>query len=164
MHAQIIWQLPILFRPMDNMTSWQSGWANHWCQLKTHFIGGWQIENCIHVFPEWPWISIWFLVHYFVLPSLDSSTDNYSATAVNIEWSFSHGRILINHLRNRLRSSSICALMCFGDWCHVGLSLDAKMAAALHANAAGDNKKDKAKEVKDGWRFACIFLPVSLVG
>ena len=40
--------------------------------------------------------------------------------------------------------------MCFGDWSHVQLSSDAEMAAALRANAAGDNKKGKAKEVKDG--------------
>lgn len=78
------------------------------------------------------------------------STDNYSATAVDVERSFSRGRILINHLRNRLRPASICALMCFGDWCRVQLASDAEMAAALHANAAGENKKGKAKEVNDG--------------
>ena len=87
---------------------------------------------------------------------------DYLATAVDVERSFSRGWILINHLRNCLQSASICALMCFGDWCHVQLVSDAEMAAALSANAAGEKKKGKAKE-KDGWRFACIFPPVPLV-
>lgn len=33
-----------------------------------------------------------------------------------VERSFSRGRILISHLRNRLRGNTIQALMCFGDW------------------------------------------------
>lgn len=39
------------------------------------------------------------------------------ALSVAVEHSFSCGRILISHLRNRLRANTICALMCFGDWC-----------------------------------------------
>lgn len=42
--------------------------------------------------------------------------DNYVVTAVPVERSFSRGRILIPHLRNRLRGPTIQALMCFGDW------------------------------------------------
>lgn len=39
-----------------------------------------------------------------------------TASAVSVERSFSRGRILISHLRNRLRAFTIRALMCFGDW------------------------------------------------
>ena len=53
------------------------------------------------------------------------------ATAVDAEQSFSHGRILISHLRNRLRASSIRALMCFGDWCRQQLVSDTELTAAL---------------------------------
>ncbi|KAJ3963767.1 hypothetical protein EV361DRAFT_813054, partial [Lentinula raphanica] len=34
---------------------------------------------------------------------------------------FSQGRILIPHLRNRLRADTIQALMCFGNWSHQDL-------------------------------------------
>lgn len=40
----------------------------------------------------------------------------HTATSVAVERTFSRGRILIPHLRNRLRAVTIQALMCFGDW------------------------------------------------
>lgn len=38
------------------------------------------------------------------------------ASSVAVERTFSRGRILISHLRNRLQAETIRALMCFGDW------------------------------------------------
>ena len=73
-------------------------------------------------------------------------TNFHSATAVDVERSFSRGRILINHLRNRLRTASIRALMCFGDWCRLQLVTDSNLAAALHANTAAEKKKLEASE------------------
>ena len=71
--------------------------------------------------------------------------------AVDVERSFSHGRILISHLCNRLRGSSIRALMCFGDWCRHQLVSDSELAAALRSNAVStENKKDgKGKEIEE---------------
>jgi len=43
------------------------------------------------------------------------------ASTVSVERSFPRGRILISHLRNRLRSDTIHALMCFGDWLRLDL-------------------------------------------
>ena len=43
------------------------------------------------------------------------------ASTVATERSFSRGRILLSHLRNRLRATTVRALMCFGDWCRLGL-------------------------------------------
>jgi len=55
----------------------------------------------------------------FIFFSLCSWTQICSAIAVEVEHSFSHERILIGHLCNRLRVPSIRALMCFGDWCRL---------------------------------------------
>jgi hypothetical protein len=75
---------------------------------------------------------------------------NYSlyhlATAVDVERSFSRGRILISHLRNRLRASSIRALMCFGDWCRQQLVSDMELTAALSSVATSTDKRGKAKQ------------------
>ncbi|KAE9387281.1 hypothetical protein BT96DRAFT_837851, partial [Gymnopus androsaceus JB14] len=44
---------------------------------------------------------------------------------------FSHGCILIPHLRNRLRGPTIQALMCFGDWSRLDLITNAELEAFL---------------------------------
>lgn len=88
------------------------------------------------------------LVSSYISFTFSSAYLSYlTATAVDVEQSFSRGRILINHLRNRLRASSIRALMCFGDWCRHQLVLDADLAAALRSNvAAAEEREGKAKE------------------
>jgi len=123
-----------------------SGWRNLWYQLKIHFVGGLQIRICTLVFLTWQSMSTQHLVSSCISFS-SATTHNVLATVVDVERSFSRGRILINHLHNRLRASSIRALMCFGDWCHHQLVLDADLAAALHSNvAAAERRKGKAKE------------------
>lgn len=51
-----------------------------------------------------------------------------------MERSFSHGRILITHLCNRLCSATIHALMCFGDWLRLDLFTNNELEASLEAN------------------------------
>ncbi|KIM62895.1 hypothetical protein SCLCIDRAFT_118619, partial [Scleroderma citrinum Foug A] len=46
------------------------------------------------------------------------------ATSIDVERLFSKGRVLLPHLRNRLSSQSICALLCLGSWSHLGLVKD----------------------------------------
>ncbi|KIM60353.1 hypothetical protein SCLCIDRAFT_124557, partial [Scleroderma citrinum Foug A] len=60
-------------------------------------------------------------------PCLSRMALNYltiPATSINIERLFSKGRILLPHLRNRLSSQSIRALLCLGSWSHLGLVKD----------------------------------------
>lgn len=54
-----------------------------------------------------------------------------SATSVSVERSFSRGRILLSHLRNRLRANTVRALMSFGDWCRQDLVDDADMVEVI---------------------------------
>lgn len=56
-----------------------------------------------------------------------------------MEWSFSHGHILISHLHNRLCADTIQALMCFGDWLREDLVSNAKSVEFLKDKGKGDN-------------------------
>jgi hypothetical protein len=91
----------------------------------------------------------WWLANWNLYPHL-SQMANYSlyhlATAVDIEHSFSCGRILISHLCNCLHRSSIWVLMCFGDWCRQQLVSDIELTATLSSGGTSTNKKDKAKQ------------------
>ena len=66
--------------------------------------------------------------------------------AVDVEQSFSHGRILITHLCNHLHTPSICALMCFGDWCHAGVISDSELAGALKSATEKGKGKEKNRD------------------
>lgn len=57
--------------------------------------------------------------------------DMFLASTVAVERSFSRGRILLNHLRNRLRGATVRALMCFGDWCRQGLVDDGELVVVI---------------------------------
>jgi hypothetical protein len=43
------------------------------------------------------------------------------AMSVSVERIFSRGRILLQHLQNRLSTQSVCALLCVGDWLKEGI-------------------------------------------
>ncbi|KIM54869.1 hypothetical protein SCLCIDRAFT_43076, partial [Scleroderma citrinum Foug A] len=52
-------------------------------------------------------------------PRLTCMTLDYltiPATSIDVKCLFSKGRILLPHLRNRLSSQSISALLCLGSW------------------------------------------------
>jgi len=100
----------------------------------------------------------WWLANRDLYPCLSCMAIDVHATpatAVDVERSFSSGRILIGHLRNRLRAGSIRALMCFGDWCRLQLVSDADLAAAIRSSGAaaatekkkGSKSKEKEKDI-----------------
>lgn len=43
------------------------------------------------------------------------------ATSVDVEQIFSHGRLLLSHVRSRLSAQSVHALLCLGSWSLLGL-------------------------------------------
>lgn len=55
----------------------------------------------------------------------------FLASSVSVERGFSRGRILISHLRNRLRSGTVRALMCFGDWSREDFMTNEELVAFL---------------------------------
>lgn len=68
----------------------------------------------------------------------------FVASTVAVERSFSRGRILISHLRNRLRSDTIRALMCFGDWSRLDLFTPRELIDML---------KDESDVIEDDVEF-----------
>ena len=69
------------------------------------------------------------------------------ATSTDVEHVFSQGRILLSHIRNRLSSQSICALMCLGGWSRLGLVKDKDiLAVTTFAEIEGDEEA-----LDEGW-------------
>ena len=70
-----------------------------------------------------------------------------TATSTDVERVFSKGRLLLPHIRNRLSSQSICALMCLGEWSLLGLVKDKDIhAVTVEAEVDGDDE-----EFAEGW-------------
>ena len=63
---------------------------------------------------------------YLFTSQIDHHADRYFdiATSTNVEHVFSQGRLLLLHIRNRLSSQSIHALMCLGSWSQLELVKD----------------------------------------
>ena len=52
------------------------------------------------------------------------------ATSVDVERTFSQGRLVLSHVRNRLSVQSIRALLCLGVWSLMGYVKDEDVKAA----------------------------------
>lgn len=73
----------------------------------------------------------------------------FSATSVAVERVFSTGRLLLPHVRNRLKGESARALLCLGSWSRAGLvhPSDARKAAVLEDLEGEDSDVD----LGEGW-------------
>lgn len=67
------------------------------------------------------------------------------ATTVDVERTFSQGRIVLSHIRNRLSSQSTRALMCVGAWSRLGLVKNNDILDVL-----GEEVKEE-NELPQGW-------------
>jgi len=58
---------------------------------------------------------------------------NITATSVDVEWTFSQGRLVLSHVHSRLSVQSTRALLCLAGWSKMGLVSDnnVKSAAVL---------------------------------
>jgi hypothetical protein len=74
-------------------------------------------------------------------------TNTFTATSTDVERVFSQGRLLLSHVRNRLSSQSIRALMCLGNWSLLGLVKDKDITAVT---ALAEIEGDK-EELEEGW-------------
>jgi hypothetical protein len=67
------------------------------------------------------------------------------ATTVDVECTFSQGRIVLSHIRNHLSSQSTRALMCVGAWSWLGLVKNNDILDVL-----GEEVKEE-NELPQGW-------------
>jgi hypothetical protein len=68
------------------------------------------------------------------------------ATTVDVERVFSHGRLVLPHVRNRLGVESTCTLLCVGLWSSLGLVKDGHMKMSL----CGDDV-DEEDDLPEDW-------------
>jgi len=71
---------------------------------------------------SWLHFNSWHVSFTYAKISADVYFD--IATSTDVKHVFSQGRILLSHIRNRLSSQSIHALMCLGGWNRLGLVKD----------------------------------------
>ena len=69
-----------------------------------------------------------------------------SATSVDVERTFSQGRLLLSHIRNRLSVQSTRALLCLGVWSLLGYVKDKDLKAATVLPEAESDEEDLADD------------------
>ena len=88
---------------------------------------------------------------YSQISSRERFTDDqsYLATSVDVEQTFSQGRLLLSHIHNRLSVQSTQALLCLGVWSEMGYvrDQDVKAATILPEVEQGDEDED----LPDDW-------------
>ena len=72
----------------------------------------------------------------------------YVATSVDVERLFSRGHIVLSHVRNRLSSQSVRALLCLGSWSSMGLVKDVDVKKVV---VMDDVNGDVDVVLPDGW-------------
>jgi hypothetical protein len=68
---------------------------------------------------------------------------------VDVERVFSHGRLLLSHVRNRLSVQSTRALMCLGVWSLLGYVRDSDVKAVVVLPELQADEKEEELEL--GW-------------
>lgn len=64
----------------------------------------------------------------------------FLATSVDVERSFSKGRLIVSHLRHNLSSASFRAAQALGSWVTEGLFTDEEMLTILRKFARSEGK------------------------
>lgn len=89
-----------------------------------------------HVYPRLHRMALDYLSipGMFLNPTTQNTNDHglifFSATSVDVERTFSQGRLLLSHVRNRLSVQSTRALLCLGVWSLMGYVKDMDVKAA----------------------------------
>jgi len=77
-----------------------------------------------------------------------SSNNTLPATSVDVEHLFSHGRLVLSHVCNRLSVQSTCTLLCLGSWSLLGLVEDTDVLVVTTLDDIEENDKC---ELEEGW-------------
>ena len=65
-----------------------------------------------------------------------------------VERTFSHGRLVLPHVRNRLSAESTRAVLCVGEWSRMGWVRDSDILAVARTPAALGEEEDA---LEDDW-------------
>ncbi len=66
------------------------------------------------------WLATIFVFQVSVYSAYELILINFSATSVDVEHTFSKGRLLLSHIRNRMSAESTRALLCLNNWSKQG--------------------------------------------
>ncbi|KIK42772.1 hypothetical protein CY34DRAFT_82964, partial [Suillus luteus UH-Slu-Lm8-n1] len=83
-------------------------------------------------------------------PHLSRMALNYlsiPATSVDVERTFSHGRLLLSHVRSRLSTQTTRALLCLGSWSLLGLVKDKDVMSVTRL----PDLQGEEDELSEGW-------------
>jgi hypothetical protein len=116
-------------------------------KLQMHINGGLTTRQPTHIYPEWRLITYQSPVCVYNLFITLGAYIDFTATSTDVERVFSQGRLLLSHVRNRLSSQSIRALMCLGNWSRLGLVKDRD----IHAVTMLAEIEGAEEELKEGW-------------
>lgn len=75
--------------------------------------------------------------------------DSLIATSVDVERVFSHGRLLISHVCNRLTAQTCRAMICLREWGRLGLidNDDLKVVTAMPEASGAEKNTDTSGDV-----------------
>ena len=93
----------------------------------------------------------WWHEHRATYPHLSCIAIDYQtipATLIEVERLFSHGRLVISHVRSRLGVQSSRALICLGIWSRLGL---VKAADLKEVSKMPDVEGDEEVILDDDW-------------
>jgi hypothetical protein len=123
--------------------SWTATSALTLSTLLMPFVGGMIVVQIILACQGWQWIILSSLVSDYIL-FLTFHSIILLATSVGVERTFSKGRLLLSHVRNRLSVQSTRALMCLGVWSLQGYvrDNDIKEVTALE-ELVGEERMDE---------------------
>jgi hAT family C-terminal dimerisation region len=72
--------------------------------------------------------------------SVSSNNPFPPATSVDVERTFSRGRLVLSHVRSRLSAQSTWALLCLGSWSLLGLVKDTDVLAVTVLDEVNGNE------------------------
>ncbi|TFK78514.1 hATC-domain-containing protein, partial [Polyporus arcularius HHB13444] len=98
---------------------------------------------------------MWWAARRAMYPCLSRMALDYlsiPATSMDVERTFSKGRLLLSHVRSRLSAQSTRAVLCVGSWSLAGYvkSADAKKIADL-SDISDDDSEASDFEMDEGW-------------
>ena len=71
----------------------------------------------------------------------------FTATSIDVERLFSHGQLLLSHVRSRLSAQTTRSLLCLGTWSTLGLVDDSNVKKVMELQDA----EGKDVILADGW-------------